>query len=364
MRIVKAKGYDGSGASVVGINTLANMRICLTYQTVFNALEQIVLKHRSTVQLYVQNNSKNLLIGCIDDYHNLHAKPIPFYSSNNTPIHNPNNVDARLLKAILSHDYIITLMKSYNTIKANWAWISNNIYKNLKNTKQYVKALNMFIELPELQHYLNQYIIPIPADFPEQLYIRRAIVNKLATNNPLISKEVKNNSEIKKKIEGKNNMIPCYYFSNIKSKFSFGALPLGYHTKFPPKNEKFCDYLMCSNMSNYGQVLICSHAYHEKCFSFQKFRCQYCLDYLCDSIEQLTTSYNNRLKMEEDMNDELFLYTNQSKNDDIEDADILSIQTDVDKKLENKILENRLEENKKEILTSHNFLQDITNLSY
>lgn len=31
--------------------------------------------------------------------------------------------------------------------------------------------------------YLRQYTIPIPADFPGQLFIRRAIVNILESNN-------------------------------------------------------------------------------------------------------------------------------------------------------------------------------------
>ena len=37
----------------------------------------------------------------------------------------------------------------------------------------------MNFRLSEVQSYLNNYIIPIPADFPGQLYIRRAITNRM-----------------------------------------------------------------------------------------------------------------------------------------------------------------------------------------
>ena len=42
-----------------------------------------------------------------------------------------------------------------------------------------------------MQSYLTNYIIPVPADFPGQLYIRRAIVQKLKYGNQCsIPKEV------------------------------------------------------------------------------------------------------------------------------------------------------------------------------
>ena len=48
-----------SGASVTCINTLANMGICSTYQTLFNKLETIAVNHQSSVQTYVQKHVKN-----------------------------------------------------------------------------------------------------------------------------------------------------------------------------------------------------------------------------------------------------------------------------------------------------------------
>ena len=41
----------------------------------------------------------------------------------------------------------------------------------------------IILRLPEIESYLEQYAIPIPADFPGQLFIRRAIVNVLKSDN-------------------------------------------------------------------------------------------------------------------------------------------------------------------------------------
>ncbi|GES83312.1 hypothetical protein GLOIN_2v1778876 [Rhizophagus clarus] len=82
--------------------------------------------------------SNSLLIGCIDDYHNLHGTripsvtsisqishmatilfnnvkitPIPYISSSNTSIYNPNGVDASILKITLWENYMISFAMSY-----------------------------------------------------------------------------------------------------------------------------------------------------------------------------------------------------------------------------------------------------------
>ena len=48
-----------SDASVICINTLTNMGICSTYQTLFNKLEAIVNNHQSNVQAFVQKHVRN-----------------------------------------------------------------------------------------------------------------------------------------------------------------------------------------------------------------------------------------------------------------------------------------------------------------
>lgn len=51
-----------SGASVVCINTLANMGFCATYQTVYNMLERIANSHKSTVSTYINDHVSFLTI--------------------------------------------------------------------------------------------------------------------------------------------------------------------------------------------------------------------------------------------------------------------------------------------------------------
>ena len=48
------------------------------------------------------------------------ALPIPYYSDNNSSIHNPHDVDALLLKKICKEQFMINLAKSYNSIKSAW----------------------------------------------------------------------------------------------------------------------------------------------------------------------------------------------------------------------------------------------------
>ena len=48
------------------------------------------------------------------------ASPIPYYSDNNLPIHNPNGVDALIIKTALWTNHLISLGKSYNSVKFNW----------------------------------------------------------------------------------------------------------------------------------------------------------------------------------------------------------------------------------------------------
>jgi hypothetical protein len=46
---------------------------------------------------------------------------------------------------------------------------------NLKNLNDYLNAIKMITDIPSLIAYLKKYIIPIVADFPGQLFIRKAI---------------------------------------------------------------------------------------------------------------------------------------------------------------------------------------------
>lgn len=52
----------GTGTSTVGINTLSNMGISATYQTVYNNKKKIVDTHSKSIQEYVSDNVRNFEI--------------------------------------------------------------------------------------------------------------------------------------------------------------------------------------------------------------------------------------------------------------------------------------------------------------
>jgi len=44
--------------------------------------------------------------------------PIPFFSNNNHSVHNPNGIEASVIKEALVNQYMITFNVSYNTRKS------------------------------------------------------------------------------------------------------------------------------------------------------------------------------------------------------------------------------------------------------
>ncbi|CAJ0834732.1 1_t:CDS:2, partial [Entrophospora sp. SA101] len=130
----------------------------------------------------------------------------------------------------------------------------------------------------------------------------------------------KNNGLVEERMEGKRIKKPYYYFQNLKSGFPIGALPLGFHTPVPPSQENFCDRIECTNRSiESSHVLVCA-------------------------IDELTSSYNQRLHMEEDINNELFSENNiQNTNPDFEDADHIISLPGIDNQLQKRILDDDLD---------------------
>ena len=130
------------------------------------------------------------------------------------------------------------------------------------------------------------------------------------------------------------------------------ALPSGYHTSNPPNSRIFCDYEHCNIKQNENQsndcVLICGHAYHYECFQKLDFRCQYCLEYFINGLQELSNSYNERLEntsasiLEDDLNeddlneDDLNVEVNENEVDHVSFSDFgndLSIDRSLDQKL-------------------------------
>jgi len=59
---------------------------------------------------------------------------------------------------------------------------------DLKSTKQYLEALQVLFNITPIKNYLQQNVIPVPADFPGQVYIRSAIIQKLKGNDNIPNK--------------------------------------------------------------------------------------------------------------------------------------------------------------------------------
>ncbi|CAB5381961.1 unnamed protein product [Rhizophagus irregularis] len=86
------------------------------------------------------------------------------------------------MKSLTIHSYDADLWERYGQ-KFNQTKLVDLLELPLKNTNNYIQAIQSFIELPKIVNYLRQYTIPIPADFPGQLFIIRAIANILKSNN-------------------------------------------------------------------------------------------------------------------------------------------------------------------------------------
>ena len=103
----------------------------------------------------------------------------------------------------------------------------------------------------------------------------------------------KNSGKFEVKREGKKVKKPYWYFPGITRGFPEGALPLGYHSNQPPESNCFCDANECKNPSVIsGSVKLCGHAYHDDCWNRFDCICIHCHNYLSDSIDELSKSYN------------------------------------------------------------------------
>jgi len=94
---------------------------------------------------------------------NVTISPILIISSTNISIHNPNDIEAILLKNLLKINFKNIVYKSYNECKVKWNLISdmtslneNDLIEslivhsynaNLKNKNDYLKSLKIFFKL-------------------------------------------------------------------------------------------------------------------------------------------------------------------------------------------------------------------------
>jgi hypothetical protein len=146
---------------------------------------------------------------------------IPFYSLNNFSIHNPKGIDSELIINSIKNNFIDQLGKSYYMQKESWKnFLIEDSYENrvellnihnydgriqnyhelrsmsnsklvdfilhpLHSTKDYIECLDhvfkAFERLENIseENYLNNFVIPVIADWPGQVNIRRAIILRI-----------------------------------------------------------------------------------------------------------------------------------------------------------------------------------------
>jgi len=228
---------SSSGITSEAIDIMSRLGISVSYKTVERYKKKIADNHLKKMDVYFEENKHRLFCFNIDDYHSIHSyrnpnttslssahhmatcvaktvensSPIPAME-NNVSIHNPENIEDQRINKYLVHTYIDSLSKSYNAQK--YSWQSNNLITmnefdrielltvhsyddsieqhcsersmmnchlvnmkelNLKNLDNYLNAIKMITDILSLNTYLKKYIIPIVADFPGQLFIRKAI---------------------------------------------------------------------------------------------------------------------------------------------------------------------------------------------
>ncbi|UZO02223.1 uncharacterized protein OCT59_020713 [Rhizophagus irregularis] len=116
---------------------------------------------------------------------NTKISKIPFYSLNNFSIHNPKGIDSGLIINNIKNNFMNQLGKSYYMQKELWKnFLIEDSYENrvellnIHNYDDYVfKAFERLENIEE--NYLNNFIIPVIADWPGQVNIRRAITLRI-----------------------------------------------------------------------------------------------------------------------------------------------------------------------------------------
>ncbi|RIB19662.1 hypothetical protein C2G38_2181202 [Gigaspora rosea] len=129
----------------------------------------------------------------IDDYHNIHVPRQSDSTSTSIPVHittilaipcsissvphnralNPKIVDDKLIKRHPNERFIINLGIPY--------------HERSRNYIDYTRAIRIVHDQEPMQEYLENYVIPVVADWPGQFFIRKAIAHRILLNNEIIS---------------------------------------------------------------------------------------------------------------------------------------------------------------------------------
>ncbi|CAG8693326.1 7139_t:CDS:2 [Funneliformis caledonium] len=218
---------------------------------------------------------------------------------------------------------------------------------NLHSLNAYIKALDAIINVPSIQQYIQkEYIIPVVADWPGQIYFRTAISHDngfkeniahtsiwaayeySAQNIMFLTKKsacfllqyfseiytrlYRNNSPLIFPLQSTVNPNP---YSKKRKKIDdivislmamkmpevrLCHLPLGFNTLYKPNSFRSCDASNCPIPllinTDPIKVLTCGHTYHKSCYTNNGFKYLHCLSFLQDGIDEHVQSLLERLR--------------------------------------------------------------------
>ncbi|CAB4417283.1 unnamed protein product [Rhizophagus irregularis] len=207
---------SASGTTRAAIDTMNSIGFSACYTTVNNFKRKIANEHLVNIRKFLSEHSDHLYVYNLDDYHNIHEKrrpdtvtlstakhmvtcickqvsgcaPIPIIF-NNVSVHNPVNIDAsnicfRLIREyhrifdiaytnLHCYDDAIAERKEERSMKG--VRLIGFQEKNLHSLNDYITALQMILDINKDTGYLQNHIAPLVADWPGQLFVRKAITN-------------------------------------------------------------------------------------------------------------------------------------------------------------------------------------------
>ncbi|POG66165.1 hypothetical protein GLOIN_2v1780931 [Rhizophagus irregularis DAOM 181602=DAOM 197198] len=162
---------ETSEVSASSIDILANIGLSVSRKTVNRQKTFISENHQYTVNNYCLQNIENMFILNIDNYHYIYRRnqltllkiydinhfvtillnsnpnipKIPYYELNNIPIHNPKDVDFKLIINYINVNFISKLEKELRSMKNNK--LVDFILYPLHNTKDYIEFANILFKI-------------------------------------------------------------------------------------------------------------------------------------------------------------------------------------------------------------------------
>ncbi|GES81508.1 hypothetical protein GLOIN_2v1872628 [Rhizophagus clarus] len=230
---------SASGATRAAIDTMNGIGFSACYTTVNNFKRKLVNEHPINIRKFFSKHSDHMYIYNLDDYHDIHEKrrpdtvtlssakhmatcickqvsgcaPIPIVF-NDVSAHNPVNIDASNICFRLIHEYHGIFDIAYTNRKKQWLTneqldintfdqielLTVHCYddaiaerkeersmkgvrligfqeKNLHSMNDYITALQMILDIDKDTGYLHNHVAPLVADWPGQLFVRKAITN-------------------------------------------------------------------------------------------------------------------------------------------------------------------------------------------